>query len=314
MYSTICYEERLADISSGSSKSGFPIISYIQCSPPPRLKSKGVVVLLHGAFQTNYQFRHVIDIFAMAGFVTIAPNLPGKRLAFSTSDMRPVKPKSQLARDLRDFLRTIDIHEPVHIVGHGFGADIALRFALKYPSWTASVALSGKDFGRPSQGLSRLLERSVMFDLPSLTSALHSMTSNPAIFTRNDLEEYYETLTDADTVDTMRKHHSYHPGDSQDSDLAEGKHPPSKVPCLVLSGSEANGAQIQPVQKIVKTNFTGPLEFTSIDGAKMLLAEEQPEDFAIKILHFLHTAARMETKTSESGPDSAESDGLVAKL
>lgn len=50
-------------------------LNYIEC--PPAAKQKGVILLIHGFPQTSYQFRHIINPLAHAGYHVVAPDYRG---------------------------------------------------------------------------------------------------------------------------------------------------------------------------------------------------------------------------------------------
>jgi pimeloyl-ACP methyl ester carboxylesterase len=93
------------------------------------------VVMLHG-FLGNLAVWHL----------AIAPALRGE-FRITTCDLRghgysDVTPDgyttSQLARDLKGLLDVLGLEQPI-LVGHSFGADICLHFALLYPERVAKV-------------------------------------------------------------------------------------------------------------------------------------------------------------------------------
>lgn len=77
MSNMLCYENTTIDVSVDDE---ILRIEYIRCGPPARLQPKGTMILFHDFFRTSYQFRHVIDLLAMGGYITLAPELPARRV------------------------------------------------------------------------------------------------------------------------------------------------------------------------------------------------------------------------------------------
>lgn len=111
-------------------------IAYIDCPSKSKRSQRGVILLIHGFPQTSYQFRHVIDPLAEAGYRVLAPDYRG---AGASSKPATGFTKSIMARDLVRLLDALKIHEPVHVIGHDIGGMIAFAMAAKHPSRVASL-------------------------------------------------------------------------------------------------------------------------------------------------------------------------------
>ncbi len=111
-------------------------IAYIDCPSKSKRSQRGVILLIHGFPQTSYQFRHVIDTLAEAGYRVLAPDYRG---AGASSKPATGFTKSIMARDLVRLLDALKIHEPVHVIGHDIGGMIAFAMAAKHPSRVASL-------------------------------------------------------------------------------------------------------------------------------------------------------------------------------
>lgn len=111
-------------------------IAYIDCPSKSKKSEQGVILLVHGFPQTSYQFRYVINPLAAAGYRVLAPDYRG---AGASSKPATGFTKAVMARDLVRLLNALEIHEPVHVIGHDIGGMIAFAMAAKHPSRVASV-------------------------------------------------------------------------------------------------------------------------------------------------------------------------------
>ncbi|MGE8943355.1 alpha/beta fold hydrolase [Leptospira interrogans] len=88
------------------------------------------VLLLHGAPQTRYFWRHVIEPLALAGYRVIAPDYRG---AGESSKPLAGYDKWTMAGDIHTLVReTLGVKGPIAIVGHDLGSMLAFAYALRY--------------------------------------------------------------------------------------------------------------------------------------------------------------------------------------
>jgi pimeloyl-ACP methyl ester carboxylesterase len=110
-------------------------LNYIECLLASN--RKGVILLIHGFPQTSYQFRHVINPLADAGYHIIAPDYRG---AGQSEKPDLGYEKTRMAKDLRTLNRDhLKIKEKIHAVGHDIGGMIAFAYASRYPNNVASL-------------------------------------------------------------------------------------------------------------------------------------------------------------------------------
>lgn len=131
----ICFEDKIADIEVEHDTYR---INYIQCSPPTRLAARGTIVLLHDFFRTRWQFQHVIDLFALAGYDVIVPELPGQ-LVWSRQWTNESCNAQRLAKQLAHLLEHLSNGQKFHVVGCGLGAELALILSKQYSNKIASI-------------------------------------------------------------------------------------------------------------------------------------------------------------------------------
>jgi alpha-beta hydrolase superfamily lysophospholipase len=110
---------------------------YQECRPSK--SQKGTILLIRGFPQSLYQFRHVIEPFAQAGYHAITPDYHGHGF-FSHPPGNHGFTKKELAHDIFQLVTThIGVTEKVHIVGHDIGDTIAHAYVRQFPSHVASV-------------------------------------------------------------------------------------------------------------------------------------------------------------------------------
>jgi len=224
MSNSICYENSFADIHNHGT---ITRISYIRCSPPRRLRPKGTLVLLHDFFKTNYQFRYVVDLFAMGGFVTIIPDLPGKHISIRHQPDARVSLDS-LCSDLASFLRLDIINERVHLVGIGMGAHLASTLSSRHNSKVASVVLIDAQTSQKSTDALKFLS-SMPAKIPSTVRRnafaryLDIQSENTSLLSSEDINEYADSFSEPRVLLNMQQ--AYHSFQSTDCNLKDTSEP-----------------------------------------------------------------------------------------
>lgn len=104
-----------------------------------REKSTGdPLILLHGNGEDSSYFIHQIEYFS-SKYKVIAIDTRGHG---KTSRGTKAFTIAQFAENLNVLMKSLGIEEP-HILGFSDGANIAMRFALKYPNKVMSLVLNG---------------------------------------------------------------------------------------------------------------------------------------------------------------------------
>lgn len=97
------------------------------------------IVLLHGFGGSTYSWRHILPQLAERRYRAVAIDLNG--FGFT---QRPKRPQAYSIMGQQDLvlgvIAALEI-EQVHLVGHSYGAGIALRIAADYPNRVKSVTL-----------------------------------------------------------------------------------------------------------------------------------------------------------------------------
>ena len=188
MSNMLLYEESCAEVSVDDDVLR---ITYIRCSPPARLEPKGIIILLHDFFRTSYQFRYVVDILAMGGYITVAPDLPGKPMW--TQQRSGCYPSSDhIAASVIKLMKAIKLEQPIHLVGCGLGASIATTIATRYSDLVASVVRAGGSSRNALQNISTLSVSATEGERRQ--AFLQYLTSNSATMDCSD-EDIEETVT-----------------------------------------------------------------------------------------------------------------------
>lgn len=196
MANSISYEHSFADILAHDTVTR---ISYILCRPPRRLKSKGSLILLHDFFKTNYQFRYVIDLFAMAGYTTFALDMPGKHISSRPRQNDKVSTES-LSTDLAHFINLDMVQQPLHIAGIGMGAQLATSFTERHPNVVASVTVVEPQRSEKSEDALKFLS-SLPFKIPLMVRRnafdryLDNSLQSSSILASDELDEYADSFS-----------------------------------------------------------------------------------------------------------------------
>ncbi|MSX03138.1 MAG: alpha/beta fold hydrolase [Actinobacteria bacterium] len=95
------------------------------------------VLLLHGFPELWYSWRHQIEAIAASGRRAIAPDLRGFGASSAPEEIEAYDVK-HLTGDLAGLLDALELEQAV-VVGHDWGADLAWKFALRYPDRVSAV-------------------------------------------------------------------------------------------------------------------------------------------------------------------------------
>jgi pimeloyl-ACP methyl ester carboxylesterase len=97
------------------------------------------MVLVHGYPETWWEWRHVMPVFASAGFRVIAVDYRG---AGNSSKPASGYDKRTMARDIQNLLVDhLAVTSPVIMVGHDIGMTVAFAFATLYPASVKKLVL-----------------------------------------------------------------------------------------------------------------------------------------------------------------------------
>lgn len=197
MASLVSYEQRTANIRTDSENVS---LQYIRCSPPSRLAPKGTVILLHDYFRTSYQFRYVIDLFAMGGYIAIAPDL----LSLSRRSSGSAAMKT-IASCLFDFLSKCCTDDRFHLIGCGLGARIASEFVFAHLEMVASLIYSDCASGTQMQQVMELTQSSSRNAvLRAFQADLELQRRGNELISNLDVEEYADAYSHPAAISEMQ--------------------------------------------------------------------------------------------------------------
>jgi pimeloyl-ACP methyl ester carboxylesterase len=128
MENTSLFEHGMAEVEPGVQ------LHYVQTG-----KGTETMVLVHGYPETWWEWRHVMPIFALAGFRVIAVDYRG---AGNSSKPASGYDKRTMAQDIQRLLVDhLAVTCPVIMVGHDIGMTVAFAFAALYPASLKSLVL-----------------------------------------------------------------------------------------------------------------------------------------------------------------------------
>ena len=109
-------------------------LHYVQAGSGPE-----TMVLIHGYPETWWEWRHVMPIFATAGYSVIALDYRG---AGNSSKPTSGYDKRTMAQDIHRLLvEHLAIDRPVIMAGHDIGMTVAFAFATLYPAMVRKLVL-----------------------------------------------------------------------------------------------------------------------------------------------------------------------------
>ena len=281
---------------SDSSRGSIHYIDHNPSSSTP----KGVILLLHGFPQSSYQFRHVVQPFADAGYRVIVPDYSGPASSYADSGR-----KLDIAKALREFLIGLDISgQPIHIVGHDIGGMVAHAFVLAHPDLVTSIV-----WGEcPIPGTKGMQEqfgtvRQFHFQfhaVPHLPEALVQgrekiylqhffnklLYKKDAIVEPTDLDHYVRFYQNPDVLRRAFKLYAAFSDDAEEMNdqLQKRGGKISGVPCLLLNGEHSPHALDTP--EMVRELY-GDFEIAEVPDASHYIAEENPDAFVKVVLDFV---------------------------
>ena len=109
-------------------------IHYVETGEGPN-----TLVLIHGFPETWWQWRHVMPVFANAGFRVIAVDYRG---AGNSSKPATGYDKRTMARDIHSLVTNgLGIDGPICLVGHDLGMKVAFAYAVLFPEAIEKLVL-----------------------------------------------------------------------------------------------------------------------------------------------------------------------------
>jgi len=274
-------------------------LHYIDCSPSPGTSPKGVLLLIHGFPQTSYQFRHVIPLFADAGYRVIVPDYRGAgQSSHPAHDFR----KATMADDLFALVHSyLGIQDKIHIIGHDIGGMIAHSYASRRPSHVKSLVWGECPLpGTAAYEENKIMKQQFHFvfhSVPDLPEALvtgrerlylkhffDKQALNTGAITSADLDHYTLMYSQPGALRCAFAVYEAFEVDAEENRAWLQDKGKCKVPALVLSGDSSRHADEAEFMGI---EMYENLEVDVVEESGHYIAEENPVAFVRKVLAFV---------------------------
>lgn len=277
-------------------------VNYIDSTTADSSHTKGVLLLIHGFPQTSYQFRHVIQPLAAAGYRVVVPDYRGAG--------RSSKPESgdyskvRMADDLYLLVTEhLGVKEKIHVVGHDIGGMIAYAYATRHAGGSASLVwgecpLPGTSVYKEDQGT--VAQWHFVFhcvpDLPEvlvqgkeelyIQHFFDKNSYNSDAITPHDVEVYAAACKKPGAMRAAFAVYGAFEKDNEENVTWQKENGKCKVPALVL-----NGDRFRHAAQAAKAG-SETCENVKVDVVKdsgHYIAEENPGGFVEKILNFVNS-------------------------
>ena len=114
-----------------------------------KIKTKNVILLLHGFPEISFSYRYIMLLFENAGYYCIAPDQRGYGQTVSTSkETLNSFSVLNLAKDMSSLMERLSI-DRYHLIGHDFGAYISSYLCLLNQKNILSLTLMSMPFAGP---------------------------------------------------------------------------------------------------------------------------------------------------------------------
>lgn len=215
--------------------------------------------------------------------------------------------KASMAEDMFAMLDYLDIHEPVHVVGHDIGGMIAFAMASRRSERVRSVcwgechlpgtrayeedraipARTIRQFHFVSHSVADLLEALVLGkERIYVEHFLRKLTYNLAAFSESDIAFYAREYSQPGSMRCAMNVYRAFEDDAKDNKHWLAQHGKCKVPTLILSGGRGWHRESAEEMALELTEV-GLVEAGVVEGADHYLAEENPNGFCDVVIGFL---------------------------
>jgi pimeloyl-ACP methyl ester carboxylesterase len=276
-------------------------------------KGTDALVLIHGFPQTSWQWRHVIEPLAEAGYRVIAPDYRGAGNSSRPrsdhgypGDLRGevILPRGgytkwEMAEDIHLLLHEhLGLREPAFVLGHDIGSMVATAYAFRYRDETRALG-----FGEATQPGTAFFDRMKksatewhfsfhsVLDLPEMLVAGRERQYLQYFYDRHaarptavDTETYVRAYEQAGAMRAAFDLYRAFEQDANDIRVALETNGKLDIPCLGMYG-QASLAHASSVEEIAHEISDG----ATIDGipdSGHWIAEENPEELVKSVLRF----------------------------
>ena len=255
-------------------------ISYRQAGPA----DGPAALLLHGFPESSYMWRAPLEAAGAIGWRAVAPDLPG------FGDSPPDRPGTweHQVESVEAFRESLSLGSVV-LVAHDWGGLIGLRWACEHPEAVRGLVISGSGFFPDGKwhGMARGLREEgtgekLVADMTRESFGALMTWAAPGI-DNTTINEFWKGFEG----DERRRSHLelYRSGDFEKLRPYEGRLAELKVPTLLLWGEDD---QFAPVAGAHRFKAEIPhAELVVMEGAGHFVWEEQPDESAAELAHFL---------------------------
>ena len=240
------------------------------------------VVLLHGLFAQKEQWSEVACELSSAGFMVIAPDLPGygKSIHFPVEDYRLENQVGLLHR----FTDLLELRK-IHIAGSSMGGAIASMYVNKYPGQVYSLAFVGSPLGigpwgvKVKDALSQGINPFIPITIDQFNLEMELLFYKPP--------EVPETIKDQLLADYRKSNQHY----QQVWNIVNlymnqiSKSSPVRIPTLILWGKQDEIFAMDDIGAL-QAKYPGNRHYIMPDAGHLLMLEK-PKEVSFQYIQFL---------------------------
>ena len=240
------------------------------------------VVLLHGLFAQKEQWSEVACELSSAGFMVIAPDLPGygKSIDFPVEDYHLENQVGLLHR----FTDLLELRK-IHIAGSSMGGAIASMYVNKYPGQIHSLAFVGSPLGigpwgvKVKDALSQGINPFIPITVEQFNLEMELLFYKPP--------EVPETIRDQLLADYWKSNQHY----QQVWNIVNlymnqiSKSSPVRIPTLILWGKQDEIFAMHDIGAL-QAKYPGNRHYIMPDAGHLLMLEK-PKEVSFQYIQFL---------------------------
>jgi haloalkane dehalogenase len=243
-----------------------------------------VALLVHGYPESSYMWRDAMSALADAGWLALAPDLPG----YGDSEPQPPGTWERHVDALERFVRELELG-PVVLVTHDWGVPIGLRWACDHPGSASALVISDGGFfaDRRWHDLANVMRTPgegealiASYTPEGFASVMRAASSG---MTDEAIEEYWKGFNG----EKRRSGHLelYRSGDFEKLEPYEGRLATLAAPSLIVWGGEDRFASVRMAHRFHE-ELPGS-ELAVFAGAGHFVWDDEPQRAARVLVDFL---------------------------
>ncbi len=248
-----------------------------------------MVVLVHGYPESSYMWHAVLPALADAGWLALAPDLPG----YGDSEPDPPATWERHVEALERFVRELELGSVV-LVTHDWGVAIGLRWACDHPGAARALVISDGGFfaDRRWHDLANVMrtpgEGESLIDSYTREGFFAALRSVSSGMTDEALGQYWKAF--ADDVRRRGQLELYRSGEFDKLLPYEGRVAALGVPALIVWGEHDRFAGVRMAHRF-HAELAGS-ELAIFEGAGHFVWDDQPERASGALVDFLARRVR----------------------